>query len=79
MITFYVLHEPRHAKSSILHIRKKNGAGQLPVVVCYRQQKQGVQNRMVLVVNFFEFMIFFLFVVAICDFVHDVEIIHGLY
>ena len=66
-------------KAAFCIFEKKNGSGQLPVVVCYRQQKQGVQNRMVLVVNFFEFMIFLLFVVAICDFVHDVEVIHGLY
>ena len=35
---------------------------------------------MVLVVNFSEFLnIFFLFVVALFDLVHDVEAIYGLY
>ena len=40
---------------------------------------QGLR-RMVLVVNFFEFLkkFFFCFVVAICDLQHDVEAIHGL-
>ena len=42
---------------------------------------QGVQHRMVLVVNFFKFLkilFFFCFVVAMCDLLHDVEAIHGL-
>ena len=45
-----------------------------------RFQSQGVQLRMVLVVNFFRIfeIIFFCFVVAIFDLVHDVEAIHGL-
>ena len=41
---------------------------------------QGVQHRMVLVVNFFVFLKkkFSCFVVAICDLVHDVDAMHGL-
>ena len=42
--------------------------------------KQGVQCRMVLVVNFFVFLklYIFCFVVTICDVVHDVESIFQL-
>ena len=42
--------------------------------------KHGVQRRMILVVNFFEFLklLFFCFVVAIFDLVHDVVAIHSL-
>ena len=39
---------------------------------------QGMQHRMVLVVNFFIFMIFFCFDVPICDLVHNVETIFHL-
>ena len=40
------------------------------------QVKQGVQLMMVLVVNFFVFLklLFFCFVVAICDLVHNAEL-----
>ena len=43
-------------------------------------QCKGIQQRMVLVVNFFEILklLFFCFVVAMSDLVHNVEIIHGL-
>ena len=41
---------------------------------------QGVQRRMVLVVNFFVFLrlSFFCLIVAMCDLVHNVEAIHDL-
>ena len=37
---------------------------------------QGVQSRMVLVVNIYVFVFFFSFAVAICDVVHNVEAKH---
>ena len=41
---------------------------------------QGVQRRMILVVNFFVFLklICFCFVVAVSNLVHDVEVVHGI-
>ena len=41
--------------------------------------KQGVQRRMVLVVNFCNFEFIICFVVDICDLVHDVMAIHDLW
>ena len=39
----------------------------------------GYKRRMVLMVNFFEFLkLFFCFVVSILDLVHDVKAIHGI-
>ena len=43
----------------------------------WRTSTEAVQRRMALVVNFFVFLklLFFCFVVAICDLMHDVEAI----
>ena len=38
---------------------------------------QGIQRRMVLVVNVFDFLNFVCFVATIFDLVHEVEAIHG--
>ena len=47
--------------------------------MCGLGSKQGVQRRMVLVVNYFVFLkLFILVVVAISDLVHDVEAIFHL-
>ena len=49
-------------------------------VFIHVQHCEGVQCRMVLVVNFFVFLklLYFCFVVAICDLVHHVEAIFYL-
>ena len=68
-------HNSQELKSWQLETKRKTQKSRLPY--------QGVERRMVLVVNLIEFwksffFFFFCFVVAICDLVYDVEAIHGL-
>ena len=50
----------------------------LIVIILSQNHNHGVQRRMISVDNFFVFLRFFCFVVAICDLVHDVKTIFHL-
>ena len=53
-----------------------------PLGYLFRLVVQGVQRRMVLVINVFlvfSKLLFFYFVIAICDLVHDVEALFHLH